>query len=139
MRTLIFLLAGASDFRNFAFLNGPEQSRLHVNADIGDLVKEESAFIGKLDFPDGIFDCAGKSAFHMSEQFALEKTLDERTAIDRHEWFLGAMAQPVDRPGHDLFAHARFAGNEHRGIHRATAFCTSRTTRLIASERPIKT
>src|SRR5262249_12488235 len=59
-------------------------------------------------------DGAGERAFRMAEEFRFQKLGWDVAAIDRDELpGLGAWAGEMDRARDDLFAGARFAGDQH--------------------------
>jgi hypothetical protein len=50
----------------------------------------------------------------VAKELALEQTFGERRAIDRDEGAVSSVAAGVQRLGHQLFARARLAGDQHR-------------------------
>ena len=54
----------------------------------------------------------------MAEEFAFDKVLRERPAVDRHERTTGPAAALVDCPGHEFLACAGLSPHEHRRLAR---------------------
>ena len=55
---------------------------------------------------------AGKRAFAMPEEFALEQRFRDRRAIHRHERLIFSQADLMNRAGNEFFARAGFAENQ---------------------------
>jgi hypothetical protein len=57
---------------------------------------------------------ARERASHMPEQLALQHTLGEGPTALGHEGLVGAVGEPVQRPGHQLLARAGLAEHQDR-------------------------
>ena len=55
---------------------------------------------------------AGEGAAAVAEQLALEQVARDGGAVERHERFLGAIGEVVDRAGEDFLAGTALAGDE---------------------------
>ena len=63
-----------TDALEFSRLDHAQQFRLLIHRNVRDLVHEQRAFVRQLEAPGAIRLRVGKRAFHMAEQFALEKS-----------------------------------------------------------------
>src|SRR5690606_19008377 len=57
----------------------------------------------------------GKSAFHISEQFAFEEGVGDATAVDGYERRCRCLTSVVQRPGYKFFSRPAFSGDQYRG------------------------
>ena len=71
----------------FAILDEAQQFRLQRKRHIADFIEKQSAAFGLIDATQFIFGSAGKRAFFVTEQFALEQLGRKRRAIHCHEIF----------------------------------------------------
>src|SRR5579862_310165 len=105
-----------SDPRESAILQKTQQLGLQGTAHIGNFVEENGAAISFLNAAGFLLQGAGKCAFFMTEKFAFQKCLWNRGAIDAHVTGPTAATQAVQGAGHQFFAGAALAQNEHSGI-----------------------
>src|SRR6478672_974401 len=68
-----------------ALLQHTEQLRLEFRRGVPDLVEKNGAAAGELESSSARAERAGERAFHVAEQFALEKRRRQRGAIERNE------------------------------------------------------
>jgi len=61
-----------SDALEIAGLEHPQQLRLQVHRDVGDLVEKQGAAVGELEAADAVGLRVGEGAFHMAEQLAFK-------------------------------------------------------------------
>ena len=87
--------------------------RLGVEAYVADFVEENGAGVGLLEATDPPRVGAGKGAFLVPEEFALQQGLRNRRAVHRDERLLGAIAVLIDRPGDQFFPGAGLPADEH--------------------------
>ena len=80
---------------------------------VADLVEKNGALVALLEFADPPVSRAGERALFVAEQFALQKILGNRGAVDRQERLVGAAAVMVNGPRHQLLARPAFARNQH--------------------------
>src|SRR6266478_153438 len=95
---------GAADWAHLAFLQDSIELHLHGKAHIADLIEEKRAAMGRLEkaLPD--FVSAGESSLHVTEQFRLQESLWERTAVNGDEGSLGPNAVLMNGAGHPFLA-----------------------------------
>src|SRR5262249_186574 len=91
-----------------------EQLRLQGEWQLGHLVEEERSSIGDFEQPFAVFGGSGERPALVTEKLAFQELLRKRRAILGHEQFV-APPRSIMRPrGHDLFAGAGLAFDEHR-------------------------
>src|SRR5262249_29467751 len=73
---------GTAHRPQISLLQDAEQLYLHGNAHLADLIQEDGAPVGHLKQPALVLIGAGESAFHIAEQFTLEKRFRKGAAID---------------------------------------------------------
>src|SRR5262245_29014028 len=105
-----------ADPHDLFLLERPEQFGLHRDAEIANLVQEQSAMVGYLELPLLLGVSASKSAFLVAEQLGLQKILIYCGAIDRLKYLGGAGTRPPNRAGYALLADAGFSANQHRRV-----------------------
>jgi hypothetical protein len=86
--------------------------------DVTDLIEEHGLFVGKHELSRLAAGRAGKSAFLVTKQFALEKVLRNRRAVDLDERPRGPPRFFMDGACHQVFADTAFAAQQHRRIGR---------------------
>ena len=109
-------LLRATDARERAVLQKPEQLGLKRLAHVGDFIKENRAAVGLLDASGFLPDRAGERAFFVAEQFAFEQRFGNRGAVDAGVIRLAPLAQMVQRAGDELLAGAALAENQNARI-----------------------
>src|SRR5215472_8527213 len=98
-------------------LQDAQQLRLHHQWQFADFIQKDRAAIGRFKQPGPRPLGAGEGAAGVAEEFRLDQLRRNGRAVDRHE-SAAAPRRVVDRAGHEFFARARFAGDEH-GAHAA--------------------
>src|SRR5262249_18238135 len=103
-RTLV-----AADRADFLFLQNTQQLGLHFERELTNFVQENRSTVGRLEQAGPGFQGARESAPLVSEEFALNESGDERSAIDGYKWAIGERAAEVDSAGNEFFAGPAFA------------------------------
>jgi len=106
----------AADALELAELQGAQELLLGARVELADLVEEDRPAVGQLEAPLSPLDGAGEGALLVAEQLAFEQRLGQRGAVDAHQGPAAAGGVLVDRLGHQLFAGAGLAGDEHRRV-----------------------
>src|SRR6266404_4857210 len=104
---------GAADWAHLAFLQDSIELHLHGKAHIPDLIEEKRAAMGRLEKALPVFVSAGESSLHVTEQFRLQQSLWERTAVNGDEGSLGPNAILMNGAGHQFFAGPALSGDEN--------------------------
>jgi hypothetical protein len=104
----------AADALELPRLQGPQQLRLEVHAQLADLVEEQRAAVGLLEAAAPPRHRPGEGALLVTEQLALQQRRAEDGAVDLDERPAGAVAVGVDGGGDQLLAGAALAGDEDR-------------------------
>src|SRR5690348_12130008 len=73
---------GSTNARECAIFKKPEELGLKRTAHVSDFIKENGPAVRFFHPASLLFEGAGKSAFFMTEKFALKKRLGNRCAID---------------------------------------------------------
>src|SRR4030042_5065434 len=107
-----------AEHHKFLVLHDPEQFGLGLQSDGGDLVKENTPPVGRLEEPIFLAHRPGESALDMAKQVALEKVGREAPAVDDDEGKMTAVAVLMDGPGDQLLARAALALDQDRGAGR---------------------
>jgi hypothetical protein len=102
--------------RDFAGLEEAQQFRLQVGAHVADFVEEQRAVDRAANQAELIALGAGEGAAAVAEQLALEQVARHGGAVERHERFLGAVGEFVDRTRQDFLSGAAFAGDQHGDV-----------------------
>ena len=110
------VLLRRADLAHLLFLDRAQELHLHLQRQIGDLVEEQRAAVGRLEEAVAIGLGAGERALPVAEELALHQVFGNRAAVDRDEGQLGAGAAGVDHPRGELLAAAGFAVDEHRRL-----------------------
>ena len=98
----------------FALLEEAKQFRLDFRRQFADFVEEQRAAVGGGDFAERVDDRAGKGAFGVPEQLALEELARKRRATDGDERGFALRAARMDFAGEHALAGAAWAEKEHR-------------------------
>ena len=96
----------AADAVDHALLDGAQQLGLQPHVHLGNLVEQQRAAVGLLEFADAARDRAGEGALLVAEQFGFEKRFRDRGAIDADERLLGAARARVHVARQHLLAGA---------------------------------
>ena len=99
----------AADALEVLILQKAQELGLQGRRQVGDLVEENGAAVGRLEPARLVLDRAGERAAHVPEQLALEQFFGERGAIDDDERLVLAGAPSMDLAGDDVFAGAALA------------------------------
>ncbi len=81
-----------------------------------DFVEEQSAAVGREEFPFFILRGSRERTLHVTEQLAFEQVLRQRSTGDFHEGLIAAVGLLVNRSGGHGFAGAALAENQHGGF-----------------------
>ena len=104
---------GVTDPFKFTFLEHPQQTHLHGRRNVADLVQEDGAAVGLLETAGLVGDGTGEGPLDVAEQFAFQQGLRQGRTVDLDERFAAAAAAGVQRLGHQLFAGAALAIDQH--------------------------
>src|SRR5439155_11573824 len=96
-----------------AVLQHAEELRLEIDADLRDLVEEERAARGPLEASRPYRDRAREGPLLVAEELALEHTLGEGIAVDRHERLAHPLAPVVEQARDELFPGSALALDQH--------------------------
>src|SRR5580693_644264 len=99
-------------------LQDAQQFRLKFQRDVADFVQKKRALVHQLETPHFLSNCAGKGAFLMAEQLALEQPKRNRRAVQLHKSAFTARAQIVYCASDQLLAGSRLAEDQHARIRR---------------------
>jgi hypothetical protein len=97
-------------------LDGAEQLHLHRQGQVGHLVEEQRAAMGRLEETVAVGVGTGEGALAIAEELALHQVLGDRPAVHRHERLVAAGALLMDEPGGEFLAAAGFAGDVDGGL-----------------------
>ena len=89
---------------------------MKISRHVADLVQEQRAAFRLFEATATQALRAGERAALMAEKLGFEQVLGNSRGVDCDERPGGARAVPVQRPGNEFFAGARFAGDQHGGI-----------------------
>src|SRR5581483_3524817 len=104
-----FVGAGAADALEFALLQDAQQFGLKGRRELADLVQEDRAAFGELEFAFLLRDGARERALFMSEQLAFEERFGERRAVDRDEGLGCARALALQGARHQFLSRPALA------------------------------
>src|SRR5260370_19265118 len=104
--------AFAADPLEVLILQEAQELGLERRRQVGSRVEKNAAAIGRLEPAGLVLDRAGERAAHVAEQFAFEKFLGERGAIDDDEWLALSPAPSMDLPRDHVLAGAALAGKQ---------------------------
>ena len=105
-----------SQSADFLLLQNPQKIHLGLQADIPDLVKEESPLVGHLETASLRMLSTCKGTLLIPEKFAFQERFGQRTATYSHKRHETAMAVAVYGLGDQFFARAALTCNQNRGI-----------------------
>ena len=100
----------------FRILQNPQQFRLQLQRDLSYLIQEERALVRQFEPANLPAHRPGEGAFLIAKQLAFQQARRNRRTIHFDEALVRALAQPVDRPRHQLLPRSRFAQQQHGGI-----------------------
>ena len=106
---------GASDTLNFTLLNGAEQLRLKIQAEIRDLVQKEGAAGRELEFAELLSNGAREGTTLVAEQGALDQISRHGRQVDGNERRVVTTSFSVQETDQELLAGSAFPLNEHGG------------------------
>src|ERR1700686_4987090 len=106
--------AGAADWANFFFLNGPQKLGLQVDRKFAHLVKKYGSTFGDGEQPVLGLIRARERAFDVAKQLAFDQRGHQRAAIDRDERFVMERPGVVNGARDHFLAGAALAQNQHR-------------------------
>ena len=108
-------MPGTAHRVNHAFLQDAQQLYLHLGRHIADLIEKQCAAVGQLKPAFAVSNRAGKSAFAMTKQFALEQVFGNRCAIDRNKSCFSPGRPIVKGLRDQFFAATAFPANQNGG------------------------
>ncbi|MNQ41251.1 hypothetical protein D3C85_549210 [compost metagenome] len=109
-----FLLAAHGT--NGFLLDGAQQLDLHGQWQVGHLIEEQGAAIGRLEQALLVFHRAGEAALLVAEELAFHQLGRNGAAVDRHEGPVGARSLFMDQSCHQFLAAAGFAADVDGGL-----------------------
>ena len=107
-RTSTLHVLVAAHGRDAALLQGAQHLGLGGQAHVADLVQEERAAIGQLEFALAVLDGAGEAALHVAEELALDQFAGDGGTVHLDEGPLGALALFVQQAVPRLPCRPRF-------------------------------
>ena len=84
--------------------------------EFADFIEENCAAVGQLEAAFAFVGGAGEGSFFVPEEFAFHEVLRQCGAVELDERSVLARGIAVHRVGHQLFAGAVFALDEHGGV-----------------------
>ncbi len=111
-----------ADAIELAISQYPQQTGLHIQRHIADLIQEEGAAVcglGQTCFALSVG--SGKTAFFITEQLRLNQILRKSRAVHCNEWLIFAPGMLVNIARENFFAAARLAVKQYCGIQRSYA------------------
>src|SRR2546425_9167456 len=99
---------------HLALLQDSQKRRLDGEWQVGNLVEEQGTAVSQLEVALPASIRARERALLVAEQLGLDQRLGNRTAVERDEGILSAIAHLMDGAGHQLLTGARLALDEHR-------------------------
>ena len=104
--------AVAADALHRRVLDHPQQLGLRRRREVGDFVEEQRAAVGLLELAAPATHTGGRPLLD-PEQLRLEQRLDDRRAVERHEWPVGAIAQRVHASRDQFLARSALSLDQH--------------------------
>ena len=98
---------------HFLILQRTQQLCLGIERHVADLVEEKRPIMRVFEQADFVLRGAGEGSTNVTEQFALEQSLDDGGTIERHELSGRHRTQLMQRPRNQLFARAGGACNQN--------------------------
>ena len=93
-----------------------EQSGLCLDRQLAHLIEENGSLIGDTEISFTFSDCSRKGTFLMTEEFAIDSSFRNTTAVDSKILFTAAWRMIVDNTRNDFLTHTRFTDDKHRKI-----------------------
>ena len=109
-----FDLARAANPLDAMVFQRAQQFRLQRKRHVAHFVKKQRAAVRHLEAARTRAISTGKRSLFIAEQFGFQQFRGDGCAIDRNEWAT-ALALAVNILRNDVFADARFTGQDHRG------------------------
>ena len=106
----------AADAGELAVLQHVEQLGLQPQRHLADLVQEERALVSRFELAWLLPIGARKRALLVTEELGFQQLAGQRGAIDLQELLGRARRGLVNRPRHDLFAHAALSAQQDRRV-----------------------
>src|SRR4029077_1786916 len=72
--------------------------------------------MGQFELSDAATRCVRESAPFMPEEFTLDQSFRDRSAVNGDKRFIASGASIMKCPGHEFFARAAFSGNQNRAL-----------------------
>ncbi len=101
-----------------AALEDPQELRLDLEGELGDLVEEDRAPVGDLEPAERALQRAGEGPALVAEQLALDERGGQGGAVDRDDRPVAAAAAVVEGEGDEVLSGARLAEEEDRRVGR---------------------
>ena len=98
------------------FLNGAQEFDLHGQGQVGDFVQKQGPALRGREQAQLVATRAGKTAFQVPEEFALDQLGGDRSAVDGDERARRAGSAAVDTARDDFLAAAGFPMDVHGGL-----------------------
>ncbi len=102
--------------RKALLVERPQNFGLRLQAHVADFVEEQRAAVGLLKLSFLVGGGAGKRAFAMAEQFALDQVFGNGGAVHFDKHLVLAQALGMDGVGDQFFAGARLAVDQHAAV-----------------------
>ena len=106
-------LAPADSLKRF-LLQHTQQFGLHVQAQLTNLIEENSPAVGYFEPPFATLLRTGVCTPFTAEELALYQIFIECGAVDRDKGLVGALAALMNHVRHHLFSGSTFSGNQYR-------------------------
>ncbi len=100
----------------FLFLQDAQKFCLQIKRDIANFVQEKRSVVGCLEAAHALRDGAGKGAFFVTEEFALQQTFGNCCAVQADERPFGSAAELVNETREKFFSRTGFPINNHSRI-----------------------
>jgi hypothetical protein len=95
-----------------------QQPALRVGRKVGGLVDQQGTPVGQLEETRAAHDPLASGRFRRAEQLQVERLVGPPAGVDHEQRTRRPGGGRVQRPGHERFAGARLAGDEHVGVRR---------------------
>ncbi len=106
----------AADAVEFAIGQHAQQAGLRIGRHVADLVEKQGAAVGLLEAAAALIGRTGEGAFLVAEQLRLHQILGDSRHVQRDEWRRRTRAVAVQGMGHQLFAGAGLAVDQHGDV-----------------------
>ncbi|HKS81207.1 MAG TPA: hypothetical protein VJR23_06845 [Candidatus Acidoferrales bacterium] len=100
----------------FLLLHNSQKLRLKFEGNITDLIQEQRAFVGQIKTPNLPVERTREGTSFMTEEFALEQSSGDRSAIDFCEGAILPATSQVDSASDEFLAGSSFAQDQDCGI-----------------------